>query len=124
MRRRLLHSLTQAFTKELASARRWLPLVPFLLRVVARPVRGFRVCIPYVFRFFVLLGSITECCSASYHYRVLGAPQVTDPGRDRLRVMLGELLDHMQGADEVGNSTAQEYPEYTAMAEAVHSATE
>jgi hypothetical protein len=38
--------------------------------------------------------------------------------------MLGEVLDHMQGADEVGNSTAQEYPEYTAMAEAVHSATE
>jgi hypothetical protein len=30
-------------------------------------------------------GSITGRCSASYHYRVLGATQATDPGRDRLR---------------------------------------
>ena len=49
---------------------------------------------------------------------------MTDPGRDWLRAMLGELLDHMQGAEEVGNGIAQEYPEYTATAEAVHSVTE
>jgi len=38
--------------------------------------------------------------------------------------MLGELLDHMQGADEVASGIAQEYSEYRAMSEAVHSATE
>jgi hypothetical protein len=38
--------------------------------------------------------------------------------------MLGELLDHMEGADEVASGLAQAYPEYGAMAEAVHSATE
>jgi len=38
--------------------------------------------------------------------------------------MLSELLDHMQGADEVASRIAQEYPAYRAIAEAVHSATE
>ncbi len=47
-----------------------------------------------------------------------------DPDRHKLRIMLGELLDHMAGAQEVANGIAQEYPEYKAMTEAVHSATE
>ncbi len=47
-----------------------------------------------------------------------------DPARNKLRTMLGELLDHMVGAQEVASGIAQEYPEYGAMAEAVHSATE
>jgi hypothetical protein len=38
--------------------------------------------------------------------------------------MLGELLDHMQGAAEVASGIAQEYPEDRAMADAVSSATE
>ena len=38
--------------------------------------------------------------------------------------MLGELLDHLEGAQEVASGIAQEYLEYRAMAEAVHSATE
>ena len=46
-----------------------------------------------------------------------------DPTTDRLNIMLGELLDHMESAQEVANRIAQEYPEYRAMAEAVHSAT-
>ena len=37
---------------------------------------------------------------------------------------VGELLDHMEGADEVASGLAQAYPECGAMAEAVHSATE
>ena len=32
--------------------------------------------------------------------------------------MLGELLDHMEGAQDVASGIAQEYPEYEAMAEA------
>ena len=44
--------------------------------------------------------------------------------RNRLRTMLGELLDHMEGAREVASGIAQEYPEYEAMAEAVSNATE
>jgi hypothetical protein len=36
--------------------------------------------------------------------------------------MLGELLDHMEGAQEVASGIAHEYPEYEAMAEAVHRA--
>jgi hypothetical protein len=32
--------------------------------------------------------------------------------------MLGELLDHMEGAQKVASGIAQEYPEYEAMAEA------
>ena len=47
-----------------------------------------------------------------------------DPARNRLRTRLGELLDHMEGAQEVASGIAQKYPEYRAMAEAVHSATE
>lgn len=38
--------------------------------------------------------------------------------------MLGELLDHMEGAQEVATGVTQEFPEYKAMAEAVDSATE
>ena len=34
-----------------------------------------------------------------------------DPGRYRLRVMLGELLDHLKGAEEVASGIAQRYPE-------------
>ena len=47
-----------------------------------------------------------------------------DPSWNRLRTMLGELLDHMEGAQEVASGIAQKYPEYEAMAEAVHSATD
>ena len=37
--------------------------------------------------------------------------------------MLGELLDHMEGAEEVAGEIAQKrYPEYEAMAEAVRKA--
>jgi hypothetical protein len=38
--------------------------------------------------------------------------------------MLGELLDYMEGAQEVAGGIAHEYPEYKAMAEAVSNATE
>ena len=37
--------------------------------------------------------------------------------------MLGELVDHMVGAQKVASGIAQEYPEYEAMAQAVSSAT-
>ena len=37
--------------------------------------------------------------------------------------MLSELLNHMEGAQEVASKSSQKYPEYEAMAEAVHSAT-
>jgi hypothetical protein len=47
-----------------------------------------------------------------------------DPDRNKLQIMLGELLEHMEGADEVASGIAQEYPEHRAMAEAVHNATE
>ena len=47
-----------------------------------------------------------------------------DPSRNRLRTMLGELLDHMEGAQEVASGIVQEYPKYRAMAEAVRSATD
>ncbi len=47
-----------------------------------------------------------------------------EPGRIKLRTMLGELLDHMEGAQDVASGIAQEYPEYEAMAEAVHRAAE
>jgi len=49
---------------------------------------------------------------------------VEDPARNRLRIMLGELLDHMEGAQDVASGIAQEYPEYEAMAEATHRAAE
>ena len=45
-------------------------------------------------------------------------------GHDQsLRTTLGELLDHMEGAQKVASGIAQEYPEYEAMAQAVSSAT-
>jgi hypothetical protein len=47
-----------------------------------------------------------------------------DPSRNKLRTMLGELLDHLEGAQEVASGIAQEYPEYAAMAEAVRSASD
>ena len=47
-----------------------------------------------------------------------------DPARNRLRTMLGELLDHMEGAQEVASRIAQKYPDYEAMAEVVRSATD
>ena len=47
-----------------------------------------------------------------------------EPSRIRLRIMLGELLDHMEGAQEVASGIAHEYPEYEAMAEAVSNATD
>jgi hypothetical protein len=47
-----------------------------------------------------------------------------DPARNRLRSMLGELLDHLEGAQEVASRIAQKYPEYREMAEAVRSATD
>jgi hypothetical protein len=45
-----------------------------------------------------------------------------DPARNRLRTMLGELLDHMEAAQEVASGIAQEYPDYEAMADAVRNA--
>ena len=45
------------------------------------------------------------------------------PG-NRLRIMLGDLLEHMEGAEELATGIAQEYLEYTAMAEAVRNATD
>ena len=47
-----------------------------------------------------------------------------DPARNRLRTMLGELLDHLEGAQEVANGIAQDYPEYEAMAEVVGNASD
>ena len=47
-----------------------------------------------------------------------------DLPRNRLRIMLGDLLEYMEGADEVATVIAREYIEYTAMAEAVRNATE
>ena len=47
-----------------------------------------------------------------------------DLSRNRLRTMLGELLDHMESAEEVASGIAQKYPEYRAMAQAVRSATD
>jgi hypothetical protein len=47
-----------------------------------------------------------------------------DLARNRLRTMLGELLDYLEGAQEVASGIAQKYPEYRAMAETVRSATD
>ena len=44
--------------------------------------------------------------------------------RNRLRTMLGELLDYMEGAQEVASGIAHEYPEYEAMADEVRKATD
>ena len=38
--------------------------------------------------------------------------------------MLGELLERMEGAEEVAGGIAREYPPYRAMAEAVRKATD
>ena len=38
--------------------------------------------------------------------------------------MLGDLLEYMEGAEELATGIAQEYLEYTAMAEAVRNATD
>ena len=45
-----------------------------------------------------------------------------DPTGNRLRTMLGELLDHLEGAKEVASGIAQEYPEYEGMAQAISNA--
>ena len=47
-----------------------------------------------------------------------------DSARNRLRSMLGELLDHLESAQEVASGIAQKYPEYEAVAEAMRSATD
>ena len=47
-----------------------------------------------------------------------------DPARNTLRTMLGELLDHMEGAQDVASGIAQEYPEYEAIVEKVCKATD
>lgn len=47
-----------------------------------------------------------------------------EPATDRLRIMLGDLLDHMEGAQEVASRIAQEYSEYEAMAEEMRKATD
>ena len=47
-----------------------------------------------------------------------------DPARNRMRSMLRELLDYMKGAQDVASGIAQKYPEYEAMAEEVHKATD
>ncbi len=47
-----------------------------------------------------------------------------DLPRNRLRINLGDLLEHMEGAEEVATGIAREYLEYTAMAEAVRNVTD
>jgi hypothetical protein len=47
-----------------------------------------------------------------------------EPSKSRLGTMLSELLDHMEGDQEVASGFAQKYPEYEAMAEAVSDATD
>ena len=49
---------------------------------------------------------------------------MVDPTSNRLRTMLGDLLDHMEGAREVASGIVHEYPEYEAMAEEVRKATD
>jgi len=49
---------------------------------------------------------------------------MVEAARNRLRTMLGELLDHMDGTQEVASGIAHEYPEYETMAEAVSNATD
>ena len=46
------------------------------------------------------------------------------PARNILRIMLGELLDHMKGAQDIASGIAQKYPEYEAMAEEMRKATD
>ena len=45
---------------------------------------------------------------------------MVQPARNKVRAMLGELLENMEDAQEVASGLAREYPEYRAMAEAVH----
>ena len=47
-----------------------------------------------------------------------------DLPRNRLRIMLGDLLEYMEGAEEVATGIARENLEYTAMAEAVRNTKE
>jgi hypothetical protein len=49
---------------------------------------------------------------------------VEDPARNSLRTMLGELLDHMKGAQDITSGIAQKYPEYEAIAEEMRKATD
>lgn len=63
------------------------------------------------------------CAALPYWHRVR-INTMEDPARNRLRTMLRELLDHLEGAQEVASGIAQKYPEYRAMAEAVRRATD
>ena len=45
-----------------------------------------------------------------------------DLHRNALRMVLGDMLEYMEGAEELATKIAREYLEYTAMAEAVRSA--
>ena len=47
-----------------------------------------------------------------------------DSHTDNLLSMLGQRLDHMEGADEVASGIARECPEYAATAETVRSVAE
>jgi hypothetical protein len=49
---------------------------------------------------------------------------VEDPARNKLSTIMGELLAHMKGAQDVASGIAQKYPEYEAMAEEVRKATD
>jgi hypothetical protein len=49
---------------------------------------------------------------------------VEDPARNILRIMLGELLDHMKGAQDIASGIDQKYPEYEAIAEEMRKATD
>jgi hypothetical protein len=42
-----------------------------------------------------------------------------DLARNRLRMMLGDLLEYMEGAEGLATKIAREHVEYTAMAQAV-----
>jgi len=44
---------------------------------------------------------------------------MADAGSEKRRIMLGELLEHIEVAQEVASGLARESPEYAAMAEAV-----
>ena len=45
-----------------------------------------------------------------------------DLPKHRLRAMLGDLLEYMEGAEELATKIARQHLEYTAMAEAVSNA--
>ena len=47
-----------------------------------------------------------------------------DLRRNALRMMLGDLLEHMEDAEELATKIAREYLAYTAMAEVVRNATD